>query len=195
MHRMRSVIARGACVLFLGIIVEVATSGPTWAKTPPFSVDLSTTRPQSGEPVIVTVRFWADANHTVPTNLRGARTLANLLWAVPIDGDGDPTSNGVPVSVHRVGSARYRGTLTLTHAGSYALVPFSIEGGFVAPRGYPRPIPLEVVRTAPAAATFSKGGGDGRWTAAALTLVLVLVLGTGLAVSRFVRRQPRRRGE
>jgi hypothetical protein len=44
-------------VLVLGTVLGLAAAGPAWAKTPPFTVQLSTIPPQPGETVNVTVRF------------------------------------------------------------------------------------------------------------------------------------------
>jgi hypothetical protein len=176
-------------VLIVGTITALGAAGPAWAKTPQFTVQLSTARPLPGETVNVTVRFWNDRGHTKPATWWDVRAVPHLLWAVPVDAQGntDPDA-AVPITVRRAGPAEYRGAVTLTTAGSYLVVPFSVEGGFVAPAGYPQPMALDVVAPLPAAPA-SAGSGAGRW----IPIAVAVVVGAGLLGGLVARRARRAR--
>jgi len=174
---------RSVLVLVLGAMLVLAAAGPALAKTPPFTVALSTTRPQPGETVNVTVRFWNDREHTKPATWPDGRAVRDLLWAVPVDAGGNTDLDAaVSITVRRVGPAEYRGVVTLTKAGSYVLVPFSVEGGFDAPAGYPQPIALDVTAASPAEHAPA-GSGAGPWLPIAL-----VAAGAGLLGALVARR-------
>ena len=181
-------------VLVVAIVLALAAAGPAWAKTPPFVVQLSTTRPQPGETVNVTVRFWHDRRHTKPATWWDVRRIPHLLWAVPVDAQGsNDLEAAVPVTVRRGDLAQYRGTLTLTEPGSYLLVPFSVEGGFDAPAGYPQPIAIDIAAPSPAmSATRHSAGGP--WIPIAIELALcTAVLGALVGRRAQGARAPPRR--
>jgi hypothetical protein len=183
----RSVIAPS--IFVVAIVLDLAAAGPAGAKTPPFVVQLSTTRPQPGETVNVTVRFWDDRRHTKPATWWDVRRIPHLLWAVPVDAQGNnDLEAAVPVTVRRGGLAEYRGTLTLTEPGSYLLVPFSVEGGFDAPAGYPQPITIDIAAPSPAMSA-TPGSGGGPW----LLIPIALALCTAVLVALVVRRARRAR--
>lgn len=179
---------RSMVVLVVGTLFSLTAAGPAWAKAPPFTVQLSTTRARSGEPVNVTVRFWNDRRHTKPATWWDVRRVPHLLWAVPVDvqGNTDPDA-AVPISVRRGGPAEYRGSVTLTTAGSYLVVPFSVEGGFVAAAGYPHPITLDVAARSPAAPARA-GLGPRPW----LPFALAGALGAAALLVALVARRTRR---
>jgi hypothetical protein len=183
----RSVLALS--VLVVGIVLALAAAAPAWAKTPPFVLHVSTTRAQPGEMVTVTVRFWDDRRHTKPATWWDVRRIPQLLWAVPVDAQGNnDLEAAVPVTVRRGGLAEYRGTLTLTEPGSYLLVPFSVEGGFDAPAGYPQPIAIDIAAPSPAMSVMP-GSGRGRW----LPIAVVSALGAAVLVALATRRARRAR--
>jgi hypothetical protein len=182
----RSVVALS--VLVVGTVLALAAAGPAWAKTPPFGVQLSTTRPQPGETVSVTVRFWDDRRHTKPATWWDVPRIPHLLWAVPVDAQGNnDLEAAVPVTVRRGGFAEYRGTLTLTEPGSYVLVPFSVEGGFDAPAGYPKPIALDIAAAPSPAMSATSGSGGGPWLPIAIASALGAAV-LGALVARRARR-------
>jgi hypothetical protein len=181
----RSVVALS--VLVVGPVLALAAAGPARAKTPPFVVQLSTTRPQPGETVNVTVRFWDDRRHTKPATWWDVRRIPHLLWAVPVDAQGNnDLEAAVPVTIRRGGFAEYRGALTLTEPGSYLLVPFSVEGGFDAPAGYPKPIALDIAAPSPAMSA-TPGSGGGPWLPIAIASALGAAV-LGALVARRTRR-------
>jgi hypothetical protein len=182
----RSVVALS--VLVVGTVLALAAAGPAWAKTPPFGVQLSTTRPQPGETVSVTVRFWDDRRHTKPATWWDVPRIPHLLWAVPVDAQGNnDLEAAVPVTVGRGAFAEYRGTLTLTEPGSYVLVPFSVEGGFAAPAGYPKPIALDVAAAPSPVMSATSGSGGGPWLPIAIASALGAAV-LGALVARRARR-------
>ena len=182
----RSVVALS--VLVVGTVLALAAAGPAWAKTPPFGVQLSTTRPQPGETVSVTVRFWDDRRHTKPATWWDVPRIPHLLWAVPVDAQGNnDLEAAVPVTVRRGAFAEYRGSLTLTEPGSYVLVPFSVEGGFDAPAGYPKPIALDVAAAPSPAMSATSGSGGGPWLPIAIASALGAAV-IGALVARRARR-------
>jgi len=112
------------------------------------------------------------------------------LWAVPVDAEGNnDLEAAIPVTVRRGGFAEYRGTLTLTEPGSYLLVPFSVEGGFDAPAGYPKPIALDIAAVASPATSATSGSGGGPW----LPITIALALGAAVLGALVVRRARRAR--
>jgi len=168
------------------VALALAARGPAWAKTPPFGVQLSTTRPQPGETVDVTVRFRNHRGHTDPATWPDVRALRDLLWAVPVDAHGDTDLEAaVSISVRRAGPARYEGAVTLPK-GSYLLVPFSVEGGFDAPAGYPQPIAIDVAGRVPAMPA-APGSGGGPWLPIAIASALGAAV-LGALVARRARR-------
>lgn len=182
----RSVVALS--VLVVGTVLALAAAGPAWAKTPPFGVQLSTTRPQPGETVSVSVRFWDDRRHTKPATWWDVPRIPHLLWAVPVDAQGNnDLEAAVPVTVGRGAFAEYRGTLTLTEPGSYVLVPFSVEGGFDAPAGYPKPIALDIAAAPSPAMSATSGSGRGPW----LPIAIASALGAAVLGALLARRASR----
>ncbi len=178
-------------MLVVGAVLGFAAAGPAWAKTPPFEVRLSTTRPQPGETVNVTVRFWDDRRHTKPATWWDVPRIPHLLWAVPLDADGNTDLEAaIPITFRRGGLVEYRGTLTLTEPGSYLLVPFSVEGGFDAPAGYPQPIAIDVAGPSPMSTRPGSGGGP--WLPIAIASALAAaVLGALVARRAHKARAPR----
>jgi hypothetical protein len=168
----------------VGALLALTTAGPAWAKLPPFTVQLSTTVARSGKPVNVTVRFWNDRRHTKPATWWVVRRIPHLLWVVPMDARASAeVDTSIPITVRRTGPAAYRGTVTLTTAGSYLVVPFSVDGGFDAPAGYPKPIVLDVA--APSPAEPATGGSGARpWLPGALVAGLGIAVLGALAVRR-----------
>jgi hypothetical protein len=109
-----------------------------------------------------------------------------------VDAQGNTDLEGaVPISVRRAGPARYRGEVALPNAGSYLMVPFSVEGGFDAPAGYPQPIAIDVAAPMPAMSA-TPGSGGGPWLPIAIASALgAAALGALVARRAHKARAPR----
>ncbi|MBI2238903.1 MAG: hypothetical protein HYU54_10330 [Actinobacteria bacterium] len=144
--------------MFLAALAVVVVPAETaWAKMPYFSAELSSDRVRVGESIEVVMRTWEDVEHTVPSTWFAVRTLRDLFWAYPADERGRLVRQGqVPVPVRRVAPGEWRGTLTILEPGRWVLAP-AFEGRLRIPKGYPQPIPVEVLG-APSAA--GAGGED-----------------------------------
>ena len=124
--------------LILGLAATLLVAvGPTAAKIPFFSVEVSPPDPTDGEVVLVTVRMWDDPSHTQPST-----------WSEPIIPDllefqGD--AGRIPITLHRLDDATYRAEVTLA-AGSWRLVafPMGVARSVVPAEGYPTPIRVTV---------------------------------------------------
>jgi hypothetical protein len=122
------------------------------AKVPYFSVETSPAEPRANEPIVVTVRTWADSAHSVPSTSANATTgldasLDSLLVVRR------PGSSDIPIHLVEVEPSRFAATITLP-AGDWTLVAFPDRSGWsdpVVPAGYPDVIPLPVRQPDPPA--------------------------------------------
>lgn len=113
--------------------------GPTAAKMPYFSVELSPSDPVEGDPLVVVVRLWDDANHTQPATWWGERTIEGLL-----EFRGDAAT--VPITLDRLDDGSYSAVVGLA-AGTWQLIPFPHGQGALADGGwdgYPAPLMVTV---------------------------------------------------
>lgn len=179
-------------VFFAALAVVAVPAEAAWAKMPYFSAELSSDRVRVGEPIEVVMRTWEDVEHTVPATWFAVRTLRDLFWAYPTDERGRLVRQGqVPVTVRRFAPGEWRGTLTILDPGRWVLVP-ALERRLRIPKGYPQPIPVEIL-AAPSAA--GAGGEDatagGEESGAGPTPVIVAsvaVLAAALALAAVRRR-------
>jgi hypothetical protein len=102
--------------------VLVMASAPARAM-PPWTCELSTTRPVVGEPVPIEVRFWKDAEHTKPVRLAGGilggikllEFFPEVLGDLP-NGRGHSQMYG---QLRRIGRGLYVGHLTFDETWRY----------------------------------------------------------------------------
>jgi len=176
-------------VLSLVCGVLVLSGRSAFAKIPPWTCELSTTRPVVGQPVVVTIRFWNDAEHTDPARwwdfLRG---MPDFLHAHSV-GRGPNGSLGAAAlhaRVERVRPGVYRGRLVFPDAR-----PFRVSScGSPDNHGYPfgegllvRPRPFQ--RTDP--------GNAGRALARTTLSDVVTIAAVGLGFAVLLRRRIRER--
>ena len=160
--------------LILGLAAAFLVAvGPTAAKIPFFSVEVSPPDPAEGEVVLVTVRMWDDPSHTQPST-----------WSEPVIADllefqGD--TGRISITLHQMDDATYRAEVTLA-AGSWRLVafPMGVARSVVPAEGYPTPVRVTVSER------WDLSAGAVAAVAGALGIV-------GLLVGRQVRRGIRQR--
>jgi hypothetical protein len=102
---------------------------------PPWTCQLSTTRPVVGEPVTIEVRYWWDPEHSEPADMAIFGRLRSLT-AVAIDYDepGEFDFGVIPITLPRVDPSTYRGNVVLPDTRRFRVA--SCGGGYNK-RGYP----------------------------------------------------------
>lgn len=144
MHRrvIKSLVLGSVAALFVAV-------GSVSGKVPYFSIDVTPAEPRVGDTVIVVVRMWDDARHTVPATWWPEPTVEGLLEA-------RGPAGRVPITLSRVDAATYRAEITLSE-GTWRLVPFPRAGGGTvvgaAAEGYPAPMTVTVTSPASAVST------------------------------------------
>jgi hypothetical protein len=173
---------------FLAVFVVLAVALPAGAKMPPWTCELSTTRPIVGEPVLVEVRYWWDADHTEPAAMAIFRTLRRAVEARAVD-HGEPGEYDlgvvIPVVLPRVNRSTYRGQVVFPDTRRFRV---SGCGGGYDRYGYPRRAGV-VVSPRPAPRPQSDGTDV---ATIALTSMACLGLAGTIAV-RHAARHPSRR--
>jgi hypothetical protein len=174
---------------FPAVFVVLAVALPAGAKMPPWTCELSTTRPVVGEPVIVQVRYWWDAEHTEPAAMAIFRTLRRAVEARAID-PGEPGEYDlglIPIVLPRVSPSTYRGEVVFPDTRRFRI---AWCGGSYDRYGYPRRAGV-LVRPRPAARLQSDSA------ALSITIALALMAAcSGLAgtiAARHAARHPRPR--
>ena len=158
--------SRGS-VKYLALAITIALAMPTSvsAKTPYFTVEIEPAVPVAGQPFLVIVRTWQDADHAIPAGLDAVEALSGLLVArLP---NGDSPEVAIPLVLRE--PDRFEASVTLP-AGDWTLVAFPNRVGWaspVVPVGYPDAIPLSVREPAPPLTGFA---------AALVVLIGVLVV-------------------
>ncbi len=143
LDRLRSL---GAAALVIVALLAVPSS--TLAKSPYFTVGVSPSELAVGMPIVVEVRLWGDAEHTVAGREDGfamsfaeaSPVIEDLLVA---QADGLPD---VRVTLRRASLDTYWGTLWLP-AGEWTLLAFPDRSGWATPSvppGYPDAISFTV---------------------------------------------------
>jgi hypothetical protein len=134
-----------ATSLLVALVAVLAIATPVLAKMPYFTVELDTTAPVKGEPITVTVRLFADAQHALPTDWPDP-ALAGLIAIMPADRvAGQPRS--LPVHLNKIGPGTYVGQVVIDRPGRWSLRVFPDRSGWGTselPPGYPSDIELEV---------------------------------------------------
>jgi hypothetical protein len=165
--RSRRTVRRLVLAITFAVAMPLAMAASVSAKTPYFTVEVEPAIPVSGQPFLVIVRTWQDADHAIPAGLGfdAVEALSGLLVARPPNGD----SPDVAIPLVLRGPDRFEASVTLP-AGDWTLVAFPNRAGWaspVVPVGYPDTIPLSVSEPAPALTGFA---------AALVVLVGVLVV-------------------
>jgi hypothetical protein len=174
----------------LALLVVLAVAMPAGAKMPPWTCELSTTRPVVGQPVIVEVRYWWDAAHTEPAAMAMFRRLRHTAEARAI-AHGEPGEYDlgvIPIVLPRVDASTYRGEIVFPDTRRFRI---SGCGGGYDRYGYPRRAGV-VVRPRPAARLQSDGTDVPITIALALMAACSGLAGT-IAVGRRAARYPRPR--
>lgn len=125
----------------LGAGLIFASAAPAAAKMPYFSVELDPAQPAAGEPITVTVRTWADAEHSQPDGFTYEGTLTEV---VEFQRRGAGTGVLVPVPLRMVEPNLFRGDVTLP-VGEWRLWAFPHGRGADSDFGPGYPSPIDVV--------------------------------------------------
>jgi hypothetical protein len=163
------------------------TSQPALAKLPPWTCEVSTTRPVVGQPVGVEVRFWNDADHTDPATWWDLRGIPDFLEAHSI-GRGRTGELGVVVLDSRVELVRpgvYRGQLVFPDARRFRVPrcggPYEL--------GYPS----GAIIVRPRAFFASDPGKAAPAPARTATSGVITIAALGITVAALLRRRVRDR--
>jgi hypothetical protein len=142
--------ARPFGTLLVATIAALGVASPALAKMPYFTIEVDTTAPSQGEPITLTVRLFADAQHTSPTDWPD-RALSGLLAIMPADGVA-AEARSMPVPLKKIGPGTYVGSVVIHQAGRWILRTFPDRSGWgtseLAP-GYPSDIVLQVAEPGP----------------------------------------------
>lgn len=170
---------------FPAVFVVLAVALPAGAKMPPWTCELSTTRPVVGQPVIVEVRYWWDADHTEQAAMAIFRRLRHTVEARAIDHSepGEYDLGVIPIVLPRINPSTYRGQVVFPDTRRSRIAGC---GGGYDRYGYPRRAGV-VVRPRPAARLQSDGNDLPIRIALALTAACSGLAGT-IAARRAARR-------
>lgn len=173
---MRSVSSRPARLLRatgIAVVIALSVAAAVSAKTPYFTVEITPAAPIADEPMLVVVRTWEDADHTIPARFDALAAMEGLL-VVRAAGGGAPD---IPVPLRLREPDRFEGSVTLP-AGDWTLVAFPDRTGWPTVEvsaGYPDTIAL----------TVREPGPD------LPTLVIPLVAAAAVLVALALRLRPR----
>ena len=128
---------------------------------PYFTVETSPAEPRPNEPILVVVRFWADAEHTQTGGSEDwsrafAAAVKQLDDLLVVRRAGSPD---IPVHLTQVQADRFEGRITLP-AGDWTLVAFPDRSDFplgAVTAGYPDTIGLTVREPGPASSVIMFG--------------------------------------
>lgn len=146
---------------------------PASAKIPPFTVEVEPDPPVAGR----TTRVLVELEMAFPVD-----ELPGLLSLHPTGGLAD-RSGDIPLTLERVGPARYQAEVVIPEAGGWVLVAFpdrSVWPTQQVPPGYPDALELEVAPTPPV-----RSAGE----AVLLLLLLLLFLGASLLLFGLLAHQ------
>lgn len=133
---------RRIAALLAGVFVVLGAAGLVAAKFPYFSVELQPAEPQPGEPITVTVRTWADADHSQPDGLTYEGTLTDLIEFQRTGAGGGPAL--VPVELQMLEPGVFHAQVSLP-AGEWQLVAFPHGRGAGSDFGPGYPEPMSIV--------------------------------------------------
>lgn len=164
----------------LGAGLILASAAPAAAKMPYFSVELDPAQPAADEPIIVTVRTWADAEHSQPYGFTYEETLTEVVEFQRRGAGEGPAL--IPVPLRMVEPDLFRAEVTLP-AGEWRLVAFPHgRGALESDYGPGYPAPLEVV--------VRQDAGFAGWIVPVSTGLLAAAVGGALAMRRRRVRAP-----
>jgi hypothetical protein len=148
-HRVRSrrTVQRLVLAITIAVAMPLAMAASVSAKTPYFTVEIEPAVPASGQPFLVIVRTWQDADHAIPAGFDTVEALSGLL--VARQPSGDPPDIAIPLALRA--PDRFEANVTLP-AGDWTLVAFPYRAGWPSPNvpvGYPDTIPLSVRDASP----------------------------------------------
>ncbi len=152
---MRSLLSRPARLLRatgLAAVIALSAAAAVSAKTPYFTVEITPAAPLADEPILVVVRTWEDADHTIPARFDVVEAIDGLLVVRAASG-GAPD---IPVTLRLREPDRFEGSVTLP-AGEWTLVAFPDRTGWSTaevPAGYPNTVALTVREPGPDLPTF-----------------------------------------
>jgi hypothetical protein len=135
---------------FLSAIGLVAFLTLSWAApasakiTPFFTVAIVPVAPVAGQPLVVVVRTWSDAAHTIPAGLDAAEHFDRLLVLRPASGG----SADIPIPLRFEAPDEFRATVIAPVAGDWSLIAFPDRTGWGLPEvppGYPDTLVITVV--------------------------------------------------
>jgi hypothetical protein len=173
MRCMQDVRSHLLVVSTLAGILVLAPALPASAKMPPWTCELSTTRPLVGRPVTIEVRYWWDSDHSEPADMAIFRRL-RALQAVAID-HGEPGEYQlgiIPIVLPRVSPSSYRGEVMFPDTRRFRV---RWCGGGYDERGYPLRAGVIVSPRLPASRLIGKANPP-------MTIVLgLLAAGVGFA--------------
>jgi hypothetical protein len=170
----RDMRVRGASVACVIVVVVLMTALPASAKLPPWTCELSTTRPVVGEPVTVEVRYWWDPEHTEPARMAIFRRLRNSFEARAID-HGEPGEyqlGVIPITLPRVSPSTYRGEVVFPDTRRFRIVGC---GGGYDKWGYPLRRGVVIV---PRQAINAEGSGPPVTAFTGIIVLAALAVGT-----------------
>lgn len=170
----------------LAAILVLSFAATVSAKTPYFTVEISPAAPIADEPILVVVRTWADADHTIPARFDAVETMDGLL-VIRAAGGGTPD---IAVPLRLGETARFEGSVILP-AGDWTLVAFPDRTGWSTaevPAGYPDTITITVRGPSPTLPEFVMPLVA--VAAVLVALALRLRLGARLASRLSVLRRP-----
>ena len=146
--RSRRTVKRLILAITIAVAMPLAMAANVSAKMPYFTVEIEPPVPVAGQPFLVIVRTWQDADHAIPAGFDAVEALSGLLVARRPNGD----SSDVAIPLVLRGPDRFEASVTLP-TGDWTLVAFPNRAGWaspVVPVGYPDTIPLSVRAPAPA---------------------------------------------
>lgn len=127
----------------LGAGLIFASAAPAAAKMPYFSVELDPAQPAAGELITVTVRTWADAEHSQQYGFTYEGPLTEVV-EFQRRGEGTGVPALVPVPLRMVEADLFRGAVTLP-VGEWRLWAFPHGRGADSDYGPGYPSPIDVV--------------------------------------------------
>jgi hypothetical protein len=134
-------------------VIALSVAAAVSAKTPYFTVEITPAAPVADEPILVVVRTWDDADHTIPAHFDAVEAMDGLL-VVRAAGGGAPD---IPVTLRLREPDRFEGSVTLP-AGDWTLVAFPDRTGWSTaevPAGYPNTVALTVREPGPDLPAFA----------------------------------------
>jgi len=156
-------------------ILTVYMAAPVAAKmTPFFTIAIVPSQPVAGQPMVVIVRTWEDAGHTVAARFTSAAALDGLVVLRPATG----SSADIAIPLRFEAPDEFRATVIAPSAGEWNLVAFPDRTGWGSPEvppGYPDTIAVTV---AP-----ESGDATALWVVAGLAAA-ILAAATALAIGR-----------